>query len=53
MPGMKCWAGDFANKAGRETILREIEKAQRKYDEAKAIFDELDVENQRQLAAER
>jgi len=28
MPGMDCWSGDFANKAGRQSLLDDLERFQ-------------------------
>jgi hypothetical protein len=53
MPGMSCYTGDFANAAGRAQIVRELEQYRIEREEKKAYFDELDADNQRELAEER
>jgi hypothetical protein len=45
MPGMDCWNGDFANKAGREQLLADLDRFQGEYESAKAEYDVLNEEN--------
>jgi hypothetical protein len=53
MPGMACWTGDFANAAGRTKLLEDIANLEGEMDGAKATFDELNAENERDAADAR
>lgn len=53
MPGMECWSGDFANTAGRQSLLNQLENIQGELKKAKEHYDELNAENLRKQAEQR
>lgn len=53
MPGMKCWSGDFANQAGRQSLLNQLDQIEGELSQAKELYDELNAENLRKAADAR
>jgi hypothetical protein len=53
MPGMKCWSGEFANQAGRQSLLNQLEQVGVELGYAKELYDELNAENLRKAADAR
>lgn len=53
MKGMDCYTGAFENEAYRQQIERDLVGYRMELEHKKAAFDELDAENQREIAAQR
>lgn len=53
MKGMECYTGAFENEAYRQQIVRDLDQYRMELEVAKAAFDELDAENQREIAIQR
>lgn len=53
MKGMSCYTGAFENEAYRQQIVRDLDGYRMELANKKATFDELDAENQREIAIQR
>ena len=53
MKGMDCYTGAFENEAYRQQIVRDLESYREELMHKKDAFDELDAENQREIAVQR
>lgn len=53
MKGMSCYTGAFENEAYRQQIVRDLDGYRMELANKKAAFDELDAENQREIAVQR
>jgi hypothetical protein len=53
MKGMPCYTGAFENEAYRQQIVRDLDQYRVELANRRAEFDELDAENQREIAAQR
>lgn len=53
MPGMDCWAGDFAAVKGRESLENQLKNAKQELNKYKTRYDELNADNLKKQAEER